>query len=309
MDNVKAVAALHQIAGTAFGQREGDLFEFWDRMSLFNPIQRTAILCTAGIFGIFFGELGEIPPRLQLFQHVLRLFARFLDHFGVGFAVRTGIGFDQNVTNIHLFRNAEFVAVLIVVRLQIVLSDRSLRLQLVGIEDEIFELPLFWDGIDVSGFVALVVGLEFGIAGMNFLENIAFIQYRIFELNLGILFFEFLPNLHIGHRCAAGNQVAELVKNNLVAHFLFKLRDGQIMLLQELFVLRLADETSSGKESGRQLRVFLQFLAHFFVGHAQSETMSLDHHSFLADQGFGSLFDKIRQEHRCLRAAARELLL
>src|SRR5207249_2083432 len=101
---------------------------------------------------------------LYLLEYILSFRARSIHCFLVNFSVGSGEWrLDQNVSDIHLLGNAMLVPVLIVIALKVLLRDLRLRKHFRIIEDNVFQLPFFWDRIDVAIFVAIVEGLQLGL--------------------------------------------------------------------------------------------------------------------------------------------------
>ena len=61
LDDMKAVAALDQIARLSGRQRERDLLELRDGAAALDPTQFAAFLRAAGVVRILFGNLGKVP--------------------------------------------------------------------------------------------------------------------------------------------------------------------------------------------------------------------------------------------------------
>ena len=59
-DDVKAIAALHQIADLSFGLRERGFLKLWNCASFADPAQGTAFFGAARIFRIFLREIFEL---------------------------------------------------------------------------------------------------------------------------------------------------------------------------------------------------------------------------------------------------------
>ena len=61
---------------------------------------------------------------------------------------------------------------------------------------------------------------------MNLLQDVVFLYDRVIKFDFGALAHEFLMNLGIGNRRAAGDQVAQFVKQDFIFYAVLKLRNG-----------------------------------------------------------------------------------
>src|SRR3979490_150099 len=104
---------------------------------------------------------------------MLRIGCALFIHFAVGSRQRR---LDQNVADLHLFRRAVLVPMLIVISLQFLMADLNTALELVEIHDRLFNLALLRNGIGVGVLVALVERLEFGIGGMKSLAQVVLLK-------------------------------------------------------------------------------------------------------------------------------------
>ena len=76
------------------------------------------------------------------------------------------------MTNIHLLGYTEFVAMLVVVALQLLLRDLGLRKQARIVDDDIFKLARLGNRIHIAVLVAVVESLQLGVCGMNGFKNV-----------------------------------------------------------------------------------------------------------------------------------------
>ena len=110
--------------------------------------------------------------------------------------------------------------------------------------------------------------------GCRLFENVIFAQHRIVELDLGVIFLEFLANFGVADHSAACDQAAQLVDQDLFLYSAFEQRDGEVVLLQQFLIFCLSDEVSPG-EKGLGVAAVLQFVADVFVRRTQAEVVSL----------------------------------
>ena len=166
-DNVKPVAALHQITDLSFGLGERCFLKLWNRAALADPTQRTAFFGAARIFRIFLREIFKLRASLQLLKQIfgamLRIGHAFLVYFAAGPGQRS---LNQDVAYLGLLIDAVLVPVLVVISLEIAVRDLDSALNLAEIYGCILDLPFFRDGIVVLRLVTLVERLQFSIRRM-----------------------------------------------------------------------------------------------------------------------------------------------
>ena len=136
---------------------------------------------------------------------------------------------------------------LVVVALEVLLSDLGLRDKFRSIEDNVFKLALFRNRIDVSVLVAVVIGFQLGVGGMDGLEDVVFLQYGVIEFHFGVLLFELLADFGVGHHAAGTNQGAQLVNQNVFFDQLLELRDGVAVARNDIRIGFLANELATRK--------------------------------------------------------------
>jgi hypothetical protein len=76
---VEAVLGLNEIRDTSFGQAEGGLFEFRDRLPLDDPAEVATLVLRAGVLGVLLCEVLEVPAFLRQFQNVFGLLSNLFD--------------------------------------------------------------------------------------------------------------------------------------------------------------------------------------------------------------------------------------
>ena len=107
---------------------------------------------------------------------------------------------------------------------------------------------------------------------MQTFQDIGLREHCVFELDLGIAALEFVADLGVAHKGAAGNQRLQLADQNVVLFQFFKLRNGHVIALDEVLVFFLTDEFAVGKQHGAELPV-LKFLAQFVIADAQAHAV------------------------------------
>src|SRR5208282_781506 len=193
-NDVKTIAALHQIADLPLGQRESGLLKLRNRATLADPSQRPAFLRTARIFGILFGQVLKLCSRLDLLEDIfcalLGLRHALLIHFPVRSWQRR---LNQNVTDLRLLGHTILIAVLVVINLQVVVRDLYPILDFGEVDHGVLHLALLRNRICVIFLVAVVESFQLLRRGMKALLDIVLLQNGILKLYLGILFVELLP--------------------------------------------------------------------------------------------------------------------
>ena len=175
------------------------------------------MLGAAGVVRILLRELGEIAARLHLFQNIFGLRAGVSDALFIFFATRCRKRrLDQNVADFDLFGCAVLFAMLIVIGLQILVADGCRGRQFGAIDDNVFDLPLFRNGVVIGRLVAVVESLEFLVGGMQFFENVGARDHGIVKLYFGVAAIEFRSNFSVTNESAAGDQGAQLVDDDVV---------------------------------------------------------------------------------------------
>src|SRR3977135_2385242 len=74
-DDVKAITALHQVAGLSFREREGRFLKFRDGASAADPTQFAAALSASRIFRVLRRELRKITAGFYLLENVFGFLA------------------------------------------------------------------------------------------------------------------------------------------------------------------------------------------------------------------------------------------
>ena len=134
--------------GLALGRVECGLLEFGNGLALGDRRIEATILRAAGIFRVLLRQLGEIGARLQLLLDILGLCLRSFHTLGIDLAVRSGRRrLNQDVADGNGLRNAEFVLMLVVIRLEIGLRDRDRSGQLGRINNDVTRLALLGNGV------------------------------------------------------------------------------------------------------------------------------------------------------------------
>ena len=219
-----------------------------------------------------------------MLQDIFRLLACLFQAFGIDFPIRPGQRrLDQNVPHIHLLRYAVVFAVLVVIGLKLVMTNRGLRLDPCVVDDYVPDLPLLWYGIVVGSLVAIVEGFQLGLSRVNLLQQIILAQHGVIELYFRVFLFKLAPDLRIRDQHAAGDQVTQFVEQDFVFYTAFELGNGQIRRLQPHFIFLLANEFSSWEER-RGVTPMLQFIHEFFVRGAQPQAFCLGQKCLAADE-------------------------
>ena len=146
-----------------------------------------------------------------------------------------------------LLRHTILIAVLIVIGQKILVRDVGRGRDFPRIHEDIFNLAFFRDRIVVAGLVAIVIGLQFLIGGMQAVENVALGDDGIVEFDLRVTPLELRAHLRIGHKDSTRDQRLELANQNVIFLQRFELGDGHVVALNELLVFFLADEFAVGK--------------------------------------------------------------
>ncbi len=84
------------------------------------------------------------------------------------------------------------------------------------IQHDVLNFALFRNRIVVGRLVALVEGLQLGFVGLDLFQQIVFPENGVVELDLGVLLLKFLANFGVRDQGAAGDQVAQLVQQDVV---------------------------------------------------------------------------------------------
>ena len=95
--------------------------------------------------------------------------------------------------------------------------------------------------------------------------QIVFAEHGVIELDFGVLLLEFLADFGVRDQGAAGDQVAQLVQQDVVLYALLEHGNAQVRVLQNVLVLLLSDEIAA-REKGGGVAPVLQFVAHFVIG-------------------------------------------
>ena len=162
LDDVEAVLSADEVGNFALVETEGGLIEFRDGLAVNEPAEVATFGLGAGILGVFLGEFLEIGALLSgLGEDVLGLLLDFGD-FGVGLAD----GGQQNVLGVDAVGNLVLLDVLLVDGLQLVVGDRGVLAELVEVEKAVAD-DAFFGNLEL-GLVLLVIGLDLGVVGIDF---------------------------------------------------------------------------------------------------------------------------------------------
>ena len=142
--------------------------------------------------------------------------------------------------------------------------------------------------------MAVVIGLQFFVAGMQSLFDVVLLQDRVLELYLRILFHELLVNRGVANAGASGDEGLQLGQKNVVANCLFEFGGGEISALEHVFIFGLPDEGSAGKEGGSVAAV-LQFVFHLFRIHAKTHVLRFTQQGLASDKLLGRTLREERQ--------------
>src|ERR1035438_6354530 len=142
---------------------------------------------------------------------------------------------------------------------------------------------------------------------MEPLQDVGLSNYGVIEFYFGIAVVEFVANFGVSDEGAGGNQGAQLANQDVVFFQGLKLRNRQLVALNKVFILFLADEFAVRKEDGAELPV-LKLLAQLVVAGAQAHAVGFGNQRFLVDKLLGGLAGKIRKQHAGLRSAFWKLL-
>ena len=297
-DYVEAITALHKIADLSLGKRKRGLLKLGDGLAFADPSERSALLGAAGIFGIFLGEFLEIGSALHLLEQILSAALRFGDALIVNLAVRTRKRrLDQDVADLDLLGYAVLIPMLIVVDSQIIGCDLNAGFGFSSLDKCVFDLALLGNRVGVALLMAIVIGRQFHVGGMQPLFDVFLLQDGVVELDLGVLLDELVVNLCFTNACAAGNQGLQFGQENFFADGVFKLLWREVVLLQHVLVFGLPNEVAAGEE-GRGIAAVLQFVPDLFWADTQAHAIGLAEEGLARDQLVRRRLDRILDDER-----------
>ena len=118
-DDVVTILRLNQIADLSLIQRERSLLELRHHGATLEKSQRAAVDGAGFVVGFFLGQLFEIGAGAQLLENVFCLFASGCIGRGAHFAIRPGLGLDEDVAGLYLFLLLKLALMLVVVAEQL----------------------------------------------------------------------------------------------------------------------------------------------------------------------------------------------
>src|SRR5258705_3614507 len=118
---------------------------------------------------------------------------------------------------------------------------------------------------------------------MDALEDVVFLYNRVIELDLGVLLFELLLNLPIGHRSSGSNQVTQFVDQDVFFDQFLELRNGVAVTGNEVLVGVLPDKLAFRENNLSELSL-MQKIAEIFISSFQAHAAGFGEDHFLVDE-------------------------